>query len=160
MGVIEEEQKGNRILYRIRKNGKAKSLGELIRKHRIDNGLFARELGNLVGVTEDTILNWEKNRTHPAHEQLLLLKEHLKINPFSIVEFDGTISERERSILELVKERKSITSKECQITLGLRQRDAQNGLYFLYKLGVLHRELGKRNTARYFVQDYTGCCRQ
>jgi predicted HTH transcriptional regulator len=82
-----------------------------------------------------------------------LLKDHLKINPFAIIEFNGTISERERDILELVREKGSVTRRECQTVLGLRQRDAQNGLYFLHKLGVLNRELGKRNTARYFIQE-------
>lgn len=153
LGVLDEEQKENKIFYRIKKYSKPKSLGILIRKHRLDNGLFARELARLIGVTEDTILNWEKNRTHPAHEQLLLLKEHLKIDPLAIIEFDETISKREKAILELVKERESVTSRECQKVLGLRQRDAQNGLYFLYKLGVLNRELGKRNAARYFIRD-------
>lgn len=36
--------------------------GEYIRKYRMDKGLFAKDLAKIIGVTEQTILNWEAER--------------------------------------------------------------------------------------------------
>ena len=36
-----------------------KTLGERIRKARMDKGLLIRELASQIGVTEDTVINWE-----------------------------------------------------------------------------------------------------
>ena len=73
------------------------------------------------------------------------------MNPFELIEFDGAISERQKSIVNLITERGSITRRECQKLLGLRQQYAQNYLFFLYKLGVLEREMGARRKATYFI---------
>jgi transcriptional regulator with XRE-family HTH domain len=43
-----------------------KTLGDHIRKRRLDLGLLQREVAERVGVDETTILNWEKGRTEPA----------------------------------------------------------------------------------------------
>ncbi len=128
-----------------------KTLGEFIRRRRFENDLFAKELAKLIGVTEDTIINWEKGRTYPCQRHILLLKEHLNIDPFDLIEFDGAISERQKSIVNLITERGSITRRECQESLGLRQQYAQNYLYFLYRLGVLRRTMGQRQKATYFL---------
>jgi len=102
-----------------------------------------------MNVTEDTVLNWEKDRTYPSQRRIILLKERLDIDPFELIEFEGAISERQRSILDLITERGSITRTECQTLVGLRQPYAQNYLYFLYRLGVLGRTLGSRKKATY-----------
>lgn len=99
-----------------------KTLGEFIRRRRFEKDLFAKELANLIGVTEDTVLNWEKDRTYPSQRKIILLKERLDIDPFELIEFDGAISERQRSIIDLITERGSITRRECQELLGLRQQ--------------------------------------
>lgn len=52
-------------------------LGGLLRKRRLENALFAKELASLIGVTEDTIINWEKGRTYPCQKHVLLLKEQV-----------------------------------------------------------------------------------
>jgi DNA-binding XRE family transcriptional regulator len=39
------------------------TFGEYLRKYRMDKGLFAKDLARIVGVTEQTILNWERDRT-------------------------------------------------------------------------------------------------
>jgi len=36
-----------------------KTLGEMIRKARLDKGMQAKELAKLIGVTSETIHNWE-----------------------------------------------------------------------------------------------------
>jgi DeoR/GlpR family transcriptional regulator of sugar metabolism len=68
-----------------------------------------------------------------------------------LIEFDGAISERQKSIINLTIERGSITRRECQELLGIRKQYAQNDLYFLYRLGVLRRTMGPRRKATYFL---------
>ncbi len=134
-----------------------KTLGEFIRRRRFENDLFAKELAKLIGVTEDTVLNWENSRTYPSQKKVILLKEHLNIDPFDLIEFDGAISERQKSIINLIIKRGSITRRECQELLGLRQQYAQNDLYFLYKLGVLRRTMEQRRKATYFFARDWAC---
>jgi len=128
-----------------------KTLGELIRRRRFEKALFAKELAKLIGVTEDTVLNWEKDRTYPSQKKVILLKERLNIDPLELIEFNGAISERQKSIINLITERGSITRREYQELLGLRQQYAQNNLYFLYRLGILRRTMGQRRKATYFL---------
>jgi len=91
-----------------------KTLGEYIRRRRFENDLFAKELASLIGVTEDTVINWEKGRTYPSQKKVILLKERLNIDPFELIEFDGAISERQRSIVNLITERGSITRRSVR----------------------------------------------
>ena len=128
-----------------------KTLGEFIRRLRFEKDLSAKELASLIDVTKDTILNWEKGRTCPPQEKVILLKERLDIGPFELIEFDGGIFGKQKFIIDLITERGSITRAECQELLGLRQQDAQNYLYFLYRLGVLRRTMGQRRKATYFL---------
>jgi predicted HTH transcriptional regulator len=81
-------------------------------------------------------------------ENDLFAKEN--VDPFDLVQF-GAISERQKSIVDLITERGSITRRECQEVLGLRQQYAQNDLYFLYRLGVLRRTMDQRRKATYFL---------
>ena len=128
-----------------------KTLGEFIRRRRFEKDLLAKELASLIGVTEDTVLNWEKDRTCPSQKKVILLRERLDIDPFELIEFAGAISERQKCILNLITERGSITRGECQDLIGLRQQYAQNYLHFLYRLGVLKRTMGQRRKATYFL---------
>lgn len=52
-----------------------KTFGEEIRKYRIDSGFQIRELAEMVGVTEDTIINWEKDRTKPTINNILAIDQ-------------------------------------------------------------------------------------
>jgi DNA-binding XRE family transcriptional regulator len=45
-----------------------KNLGEKIRKARMDRGLMVKELADIIGVTEDTIINWELRNIKPRGE--------------------------------------------------------------------------------------------
>jgi transcriptional regulator with XRE-family HTH domain len=42
------------------------TIGDHLRKRRLDLGLLQRELADSLGVTESTVTNWELNRTTPA----------------------------------------------------------------------------------------------
>jgi uncharacterized damage-inducible protein DinB len=44
------------------------TLAERIRKWRLERGLFQVDLAKRVGVSEMTIVNWEKGRTNPVKE--------------------------------------------------------------------------------------------
>ena len=54
-----------------------KTLGEQIRKARMDQGLLIRELATLVGVSPDTIINWELKGVKPTGQKLGKIKEVL-----------------------------------------------------------------------------------
>ncbi len=56
-----------------------KSLGEKIRKVRMDKGLMIKELASQIGVTEDTVINWEVRDIKPRLSNLRVIEEHLRI---------------------------------------------------------------------------------
>jgi len=41
------------------------TLGEKLRKARMDAGLEIKELASMIGVTSSTIINWEQGHTKP-----------------------------------------------------------------------------------------------
>ena len=47
-----------------------KTYGEKIKKARMDAGLHIKELASLIGVTEDTIINWEKRNIMPSSKNM------------------------------------------------------------------------------------------
>lgn len=55
----------------------AKTLGDHIRKKRLDEGLRQQDLAGRLGVSEDTILNWELNRTRPRPTALPAIRDFL-----------------------------------------------------------------------------------
>jgi len=56
-----------------------KTLGERIRKHRMDLALFQRDVAKFVGVKTDTVTSWEKGRAKPNRNSLRRIKRFLKI---------------------------------------------------------------------------------
>ena len=63
-------------------------LGENILKLRKQNGLSQEQLGEQVGVTRQTISNWELNETTPNPEQLKLLSKALKVSIDELLDND------------------------------------------------------------------------
>lgn len=55
-----------------------KTFGERIRRARMDQGLLIRELAALVGVSADTVINWELRGVKPMGRSLRRLQEALK----------------------------------------------------------------------------------
>ncbi len=55
-----------------------KTIGDQIRKVRLDRGLLQKDVAKLIGVTEDCITNWEKNRTKPSKKNTFKVKEFLR----------------------------------------------------------------------------------
>jgi len=56
-----------------------KTLGQKIRRARLEKRIFAKDLARLVGCTEDTILFWERDEVFPQRVNLRRLKEVLNI---------------------------------------------------------------------------------
>ncbi len=54
-----------------------KTLGERIRKARMDKGLMIKGLAEKIGVTEDTVINWEIRDMKPRGNNMKKLNEIL-----------------------------------------------------------------------------------
>ena len=50
-----------------------RTLGERIRRFRLEQGLYQAQLAKRIGVDEMTIVNWEKDRTVPQGARLVRL---------------------------------------------------------------------------------------
>jgi transcriptional regulator with XRE-family HTH domain len=46
------------------------TLGDAIRKRRLDLGLLQKDVAKIIGCDQTTILNWEKGHTHPRANQM------------------------------------------------------------------------------------------
>jgi DNA-binding XRE family transcriptional regulator len=56
------------------------TIGDVIRKLRIERGMFQRELAEAMGVDETSIYNWENSRTRPKEEHIQKLEAYFSIN--------------------------------------------------------------------------------
>ena len=56
-------------------------LGERVKKLREALGMTQEKFARLVGVTETTVCNWEKNRVHPYLTNAMRLEELEKSSP-------------------------------------------------------------------------------
>ncbi len=67
-----------RNVYKSNYPKKVDSLGDLIRKTRIDLDLQIKELAKIIGVEEDSIINWEYRRKQPKTAHLKSVVKFLK----------------------------------------------------------------------------------
>jgi DNA-binding XRE family transcriptional regulator len=58
---------------------KPRNLGEKIRKYRIDSGLTIKQLGQIIGVSEYTIINWEKMKKSPSKKNRFAIDQLFSI---------------------------------------------------------------------------------
>ncbi|MGB3478107.1 MAG: helix-turn-helix transcriptional regulator [bacterium] len=49
-----------------------------MRKHRMDLGLFQKDVARFVGVVTDTVTLWEKGRKEPSKRYLKRIEQFLK----------------------------------------------------------------------------------
>jgi len=66
-----------------------KTLGDHIRARRLDLGLLQREVAGIIGVTTDTITNWEKGRNQPLHGHFLKINKFLGYSPYELLKSVG-----------------------------------------------------------------------
>ena len=88
------------------------TLGDHIRKHRLDLGLFQKEVAERIGVTTQTITNWELARTEPGIRCLVAIIDFLGYVPFSTGE---TFPEK----LKAYRMLKGLTQRELARELGV-----------------------------------------
>jgi len=60
------------------------SIGDHIRKKRMELKLFQKDVAKICGVTEDCITNWEKNRSVPQIQFYPLIIKFLGYLPFKV----------------------------------------------------------------------------
>ena len=60
------------------------SLGDHIRKRRLDLGMHQKDVGAIVNATTSTVTNWEKGRTNPRLYLLPKIFEFLGYDPFPL----------------------------------------------------------------------------
>ncbi len=60
------------------------TIGEKLRNRRLELHLFQKEVAQRIGVSEDTITNWEKNRGNPSIKCYPKIIEFLGYVPFEI----------------------------------------------------------------------------
>ncbi len=56
---------------------KPQTLGEKIRKRRMDLGLFQKDVARMLGVATDTVTYWEKGRVKPSKKNLVKIQKFL-----------------------------------------------------------------------------------
>ena len=66
------------------------TVGEKIRKYRIEAGYTQRELARMSRLSESAIRNYELGNRTPSPEQIEKIAASLKINPFAISDPDFT----------------------------------------------------------------------
>jgi DNA-binding transcriptional regulator YiaG len=60
-----------------------KSLGDYIRKFRKDNDLIIKDLAKMLGVSGDTVRNWEVRGIMPSKEHMESIRNICQITPQS-----------------------------------------------------------------------------
>lgn len=58
-----------------------KTIGEHVRKRRMELGLTLREAGRLMGVTEYTVINWEGGHCEPSVKSSRAIRSFLYYDP-------------------------------------------------------------------------------
>lgn len=58
---------------------KPKSIGEAIRKRRLELGLRQVDVAEIIGCNETTVVNWEKGYTEPHSAYIPRVRKFLKV---------------------------------------------------------------------------------
>jgi len=80
-----------------------KSLGDHIRKRRLDQGLFQRQVAEKIGVSEETIYNWECHKSSPHVHHLPRVIRFLGYSPLPAARTKGENLVRTRRELGLTQ---------------------------------------------------------
>jgi transcriptional regulator with XRE-family HTH domain len=90
-----------------------KTLGDHLRKKRLDLGIFQKEVAKILGTNMASILNWEKNRTDPTIDYIPRIIEFLDYVPFDSIA-DMSLGEK----IITCRKIKGISQKELAQQLG------------------------------------------
>ena len=75
-------------------------IGTIIKNARVKANLSQKELGNLIGLADTTISNYERGNTNPTFE---IFVEILKVCNFDIIFVDNNKNKKEEITLEKMK---------------------------------------------------------
>lgn len=59
------------------------TVGDHLRKTRLNRGLHQKDVAKLIGVSDETINNWENNHTSPQISKMKMIDDFLKSNHVS-----------------------------------------------------------------------------
>jgi len=97
-----------------------KSLGEHVKKRRMDLGLKQAEVAGLVGVDKWTVLNWERGKTEPVVRYYSAILAFLGYNPLPVGE---TFQER----LKAARQARGLSWKRLAEELGCGRQQSGTG---------------------------------
>jgi transcriptional regulator with XRE-family HTH domain len=90
------------------------TLGEHLKKRRLDLGLLQREVAEQVGASKATLLNWERGRSEPELRFMLAIIRFLGYDPTAP---DPTLSIGER--LRATRRARGLSRKKVALLLGI-----------------------------------------
>lgn len=105
-------------------NKKKYEIGERIRIFREKRGLSQHELGNIIGVSNSRVSNWEQGINRPNSDILAELCTALNVSPSSLLGIKVTadeFSEKERSIINAYRAKPEMQHAVC-VLLGLKDK--------------------------------------
>ncbi len=113
-------------------------------------GLQQKEVADLLGVNENSVVNWEKDRGAPIKSNIKRVIEVLELNSKAIVQYKNIFTPRQEKLLSLVWEKGQI-SREDYRRVGDSWRGAYSDLCWLVEVGILKKERRERHT--YYTLD-------
>ena len=103
------------------------TIGDHIRKKRLDSKLLQQDVARLIGVTECTVTNWEKHRTEPMLWVMPKIIEFLGYKPdLFITHSIGQRIKVYRLLHGITQEELARQSRIDPATLGRWERDECN----------------------------------
>jgi transcriptional regulator with XRE-family HTH domain len=90
-----------------------KSLGEQIKIKRMDQKMLQKELGKILGVSECTIFNWEKNRNQPSIKYLPKIYEFLGYQPLENTDKQDLLTK-----LDIIRKRLGLSLEKIANLIG------------------------------------------
>lgn len=102
---------------------KLETIGDHIRKRRLDLGLFQKEVAQQIGVDTTTIYNWERNANSPQVHELPGVIRFLGYNPYPAA---GSLSEKLTALRRTLGLNQRVMAKRLGIDPGTL-RNWENG---------------------------------
>jgi DNA-binding XRE family transcriptional regulator len=104
-----------------------KTLGDHIRKRRLDLGLLQKKVAQNIGVSRNTIYNWETNMTQPSFRWLPKIIDFLGYASYSPPQ---SVGER----LTMVRKFLGLSQKELAAMIGVDPSTIHNWEFEKHKL--------------------------
>lgn len=91
--------------------GKEMSIGEDIKRMRIEKNMTQQELGQKLGVSQQMIGQWETGKANPKKETIEKIAKALDVDPYSLYSFDMASEELEKIINQRISQEKENEDK-------------------------------------------------